>query len=103
MCCVFVCLSACSCVCGCTCVCARRPSLNGSVFIHPQLVSAPCGYHSNINDAAPLHWEGERSCVLSGPTYNGCAKPTQRLLVELTHWLTHWQRLTGFLSGRLSD
>ncbi len=32
-----------------------------------------------------------------------CAEVTGKVLVKLTEWLTHWQRLTGLLSDRLSD
>lgn len=47
-----------------------------------------------------LHTGSEKGHVCSPTLLNVyCAKLTGRVLVELTEWLTHWQRLTGFLSG----
>lgn len=96
--CVCVCVCMCACVCGCTSlcvctyVCVRRPFLNDAVFIYPQFVSAPHGYHSNINDLAPPHWKGERSCVSIRPYLIYAV-----LNWQVGYWL-NWR--SGWLIGR---
>lgn len=47
-----------------------------------------------------LHTGSEKGHVCYPALLNiYCTKLTDRVLVKLTEWLTHWQRLTGFLFG----
>lgn len=97
--CVCVCLSLCI----CTHVCVRRSSLNGPVFMCPNFVPLACGYHSNFNDLAPQTGSKKGHVCSLALLKIYSAKLKGRVLVILMEWLTHCQRLTGSLSGRLSD